>query len=121
MQLIKKGLFQAIAILGFWLLMIIPAFAYPEGTLISAESSSLKIYPQPNSEQPAIASGEGGDKVIILEKTYNNQGEIWDRIRLVNSPQVEGWLADNYIDQPSGETLFDDPYDPRNYYQPNQF
>ena len=121
MKLIVTFLIYAISFMGLWLTATLPVFANIEGTVISADSSTLKIYPQPNQEQAAIGSCEVGNKVIILEQAYNNQGEIWDRVRLVNLPQLEGWLSDSYVDQKQPENVSQDPYAPENYYQLNQF
>ena len=118
---IRTILIQAIALLGVSLIAIVPVIASVEGMLISSDSSTLKIYGQPNREQPAIASGNVGDEVIILEQAYNNQGNIWDRVRLVIDPQIEGWIADSYVAQEQKQNVYDDPYDPHNYYQLNQF
>ncbi|MGK7933310.1 MAG: hypothetical protein AB4041_18020 [Microcystaceae cyanobacterium] len=112
---------QAIAILTVWFLIISPSFAFPEGMIISADNNQVNIYPQPNQEQPAIATGNVGDTVMLLETAYNNQGEMWDHVRLMLSPQIEGWINDSYLQKETIEQPSDNPYDPKNYYQLNQF
>ena len=98
-----------------------PVFAFLEGALISSDSSTLKIYPQPNLEQAEIGTGNVGEKVMVLEQAYSNNGEGWDHIRLVKAPKIEGWIQDSYVDKPDHKVVSDDPYDPSNYYQINQF
>lgn len=122
MKLIITFFIQTIAILALWLTMTIPVFAIAlEGRLISSDSSTLEIYPQPNREQSAIGTENVGNKVLILEQVYNNQGEIWDRVRLVHPPEIEGWIADSYVEREQSENASNDPYNPKNYYQLNQF
>ncbi len=121
MKLIPLFIRQFIASLGIYIFLSLPSYGFLEGTLISSDSSTLKLYPQPNLEQPEIGTGNVGDKVIVLEQIYNNQGEPWDHIRLVRSPDSEGWIRDSYVDKPSEKAASDNPYDPSNYYQINQF
>jgi hypothetical protein len=121
MRFIPLFLRHFIAILGIYLILSVPAFAFLEGTLISSDSSTLKLYPQPNLEQAELGTGNVGDKVIVLEQVYNNQGENWDHIRMVQSPDIEGWIKESYVDKPSDKAASDNPYDPSNYYQINQF
>lgn len=111
----------AIACMGLWLPLTLPALAnqeiYQSALLISSEPGTpLAIYPDPSREQPALDYGEVGDKILILEKIYSNQGNPWDRIRLLASPQLEGWIADVYVEREKSEEHSDNPYDQSNQY-----
>jgi hypothetical protein len=111
----------AIACMGLWFHWTIPALAnqeiYQSALLISSEPGTpLAIYPDPSREQPALGYGEVGDKILILEKIYSNQGNPWDRIRLSSSPQLEGWIADVYVKREKSEEDSDNPYEQSNPY-----
>jgi len=92
-------LLGAIACLGLWFPLTIPVLAnqeiYQSALLISSEPGTpLAIYPDPSREQSPLGYGEEGDKILVLEKIYSNDGNPWDRIRLLTSPPLEGWIAD---------------------------
>jgi len=101
---------------------VLSVSASTEGMLISSDNSTLKIYPQPNQELPEIATASVGEKVTVLEKVYNNDAQIWDRIRLIDGAKIEGWISDGYVvvEEKENSNESNDPYDPSNYYQINQ-
>ena len=111
----------AIACMGLWFYLTIPALAnqeiYQSGLFISSEPGiPLAIYPDPSREQPALGYGEVGDKILVLEKIYSNQGNPWDRIRLSSSPQLEGWIADVYVKREKFDEPSENPYEQSNQY-----
>jgi len=111
----------AIACMGLWFPLTIPALAnqeiYQSALLISSEPGTpLAIYPDPSREQSPLGYGEVGDKILVLEKIYSNDGNPWDRIRLLTSPQFEGWIADVYVKRETSEEDSDNPYEQSNRY-----
>ena len=114
-------LLGAIAYLGLWFPLTIPALANQQidqpALLISSEPGTpLAIYPDPSREQAALGYGEVGDEILVLEKIYSNQGNAWDRIRLLTSAQLEGWIADVYVKREKSEEYSDNPYEQSNQY-----
>ena len=106
---------------GLWFSATLPALAnqeiYQPALLISVESEqTLAIYPDPSYQQAPLGYGKGGDKIIVLEQIYNNQGDICDRIRLIKSPQLEGWIADAYVRRELSEKDSVNPYEQGNQY-----
>ena len=118
-------LLGAIACMGLWFPLTIPALAnqeiYQAALLISSEPGTpLAIYPDPSREQSPLGYGEVGDKILVLEKIYSNDGNPWDRIRLLTSPQLEGWIADVYVKREKSDDLPDNSYDQSNQYYSQQ-
>ena len=118
-------LFGAIACLGLWFPTTLSVWAdqgiYQSALLISSEPGTpLAIYPDPSREQPALGYGEEGDKILVLEKIYSNQGNPWDRIRLLTSPPLEGWIADVYVKRENSDDPPDNPYKNSNQYYSQQ-
>jgi hypothetical protein len=115
----------AIACMGLWFPLTIPALAnqeiYQSALLISSEPGTpLAIYPDPSREQSPLGYGEVGDKILVLEKIYSNDGNPWDRIRLLTSPQLEGWIADVSVKSEKSDEHSDNPYDQINQYYSQQ-
>ena len=117
----------AIACMGLWFPLTLPALAnqeiYQSALLISSEPGTpLAIYPDPSREQPALGYGEVGDKILVLEKIYSNDGNSWDRIRLLTSAQLEGWIADVYVKREKSDEHSDNPYEKsRQYYSQDNY
>lgn len=115
----------AIACMGLWFPLTIPTLAnqeiYQSALLISSElGMPLAIYPDPSREQPALGYGEVGDKILVLEKIYSNDGNPWDRIRLLTSPQLEGWIADVSVKREKSDDPPDNFYEKSNQYYSQQ-
>jgi hypothetical protein len=115
----------AIACMGLWFPLTIPALAnqeiYQSALLISSEPGTpLAIYPDPSREQSLLGYGEVGDKILVLEKIYSNDGNPWDRIRLLTSPQLEGWIADVSVKREKSDEDSDNPYEKNNQYYSQQ-
>jgi Mrp family chromosome partitioning ATPase len=67
---------------------------YPHAQLIGSDpKATLEIYGSPGTQQPAIAKAEVGDQVRVIEQAFDNNGNRWDRIQLLKSSQVEGWIS----------------------------
>jgi hypothetical protein len=120
-SLILGWLFGAIACLGLWFPLTIPVLAnqeiYQSALLISSEPGTpLAIYPDPSREQSPLGYGEEGDKILVLEKIYSNDGNPWDRIRLLTSPPLEGWIADVYVKREKSDDPPENPYKNSNQY-----
>jgi len=118
-------LLGAMASMGLWFPLTIPALAnqeiYQSALLISSEPGTpLAIYPDPSREQSPLGYGEVGDKILVLEKIYSNDGNPWDRIRLLTSPQLEGWIADVYVKREKSDEHSDNPYEKSNQYYSQQ-
>ncbi|MEB3312169.1 MAG: hypothetical protein VKJ02_18235 [Snowella sp.] len=116
-----QGSFGAIACFGVWLSLAFPTLAnqelYQSALLIPIESStSAAIYPDPSREQAPLGYGEAGDKIWIVEEIYNNDGERWDRIRLTESPQLEGWIVDANVKRDQDNSPSSNPYLQPNFY-----
>jgi len=120
-SLILGWLFGAIAFMGLCFALTIPALAnqeiYQSALLISSEPGTpLAIYPDPSREQSPLGYGEEGDKILVLEKIYSNDGNPWDRIRLLTSPPLEGWIADVYVKREKSDDPPENPYKNSNQY-----
>jgi hypothetical protein len=107
--------------MGLWFPLTIPALAnqeiYQSALLISSEPGTpLAIYPDPSREQSPLGYGEEGDKILVLEKIYSNDGNPWDRIRLLTSPQLEGWIADVSVKREKSDDPPENPYKNSNQY-----
>ena len=117
----------AIASLGLWFPLTFSVWTeqeiYQSALLISSEPGTpLAIYPDPSREQPALGYGEEGDKILVLEKIYSNDGNPWDRIRLLTSPQLEGWIADVSVKREKSDDPPDNPYEKsRQYYSQQNY
>ena len=114
-------LLGAIACLGLWFPLTIPVLAnqeiYQSALLISSEPGTpLAIYPDPSREQSPLGYGEEGDKILVLEKIYSNDGNPWDRIRLLTSPPLEGWIADVSVKREKSDDPPEKPYKNSNQY-----
>jgi hypothetical protein len=118
-------LLGAIAYLGLWFPLTFSVWAdqgiYQSALLISSEPGTpLAIYPDPSREQSPLGYGEVGDKILVLEKIYSNDGNPWDRIRLLTSPQLEGWIADVSVKREKSDDLPDNSYEKSNQYYSQQ-
>lgn len=117
----------AIAFMGLWFPLTIPALAnqeiYQSALLISSEPGTpLAIYPDPSREQSPLGYGEEGDKILVLEKIYSNDGNPWDRIRLLTSPRLEGWIADVSVKREKSDEDSDNLYEKsRQYYSQQNY
>lgn len=118
---------SAIAVVCCWLSIVNPTFANQEGyqsaLLIPSDSAaSVAIYPDPSREQSPLGYGEAGDKIWVVEEIYNNDGARWDRIRLVESPQLEGWIADAEVKRDQSSNSSSNPYiQPNLYYSQDHY
>jgi hypothetical protein len=71
---------------------------YPQAQLIGSDpKATLEIYGSPGRQQPAIAKAEVGDRVRVIEQAYDNDGNRWDRVQLLESSQIEGWISEELI------------------------
>ncbi len=119
--------FRAIAVVCCWLSIVNPALAnqelYQSALLIPSDSAtSVAIYPDPSREQSPLGYGEAGDKIWVVEEIYNNDGARWDRIRLVESPQLEGWIADVDVKRTQSNNHSSNPYlQPNLYYSQDNY
>jgi hypothetical protein len=71
---------------------------YPTAQLIGSDPKAIiEIYGSPGTQQPAIAKAEVGDRVRVIEQAFDNDGNRWDRIQLLKSSQLEGWISEELI------------------------
>jgi hypothetical protein len=71
---------------------------YPHAQLIGSDpKATLEIYGSPDKQQPAIAKAEVGDRVRVIEQAFDNDGNRWDRVQLLESSQLEGWISEESI------------------------
>lgn len=57
----------------------------------------INVYPKPSTGKQRIGYGSDGDVVTVIEQVGSNQGYTWDYVRFEKSPQLEGWIREDFV------------------------
>lgn len=57
----------------------------------------INVYPKPDTRKRRIGYGLGGDSVTVIEQVGSNEGHFWNYVKFDKSPQLEGWIREDFI------------------------
>lgn len=58
----------------------------------------INVYPKPDTDKRRVGYGLGGDTVTVMEQVGSNQGYTWNYVRFEKSPQLEGWIREDFVE-----------------------